>query len=109
MRRRTNTRVPLRSGGTRGRGARSTPPLRGGAASRDRRWRPREHQLPASRTDATEPRRIVCWGSEAHRYTPSPRMATLTTSVEPLEGNKVRLSVTVPSDEFEKAIDGAFR
>jgi trigger factor len=36
-------------------------------------------------------------------------MATLTTSVEPLEGNKVRLSVTVPSDEFEKAIDAAFR
>jgi trigger factor len=36
-------------------------------------------------------------------------MATLTTSVEPLEGNKVRLSVTIPSDEFEKAIDAAFR
>ena len=36
-------------------------------------------------------------------------MATLTTSVEPLEGNRVRLSVTVPSDEFEKAIDAAFR
>jgi trigger factor len=36
-------------------------------------------------------------------------MATLTTSVEPLEGNKVRLTVTVPSDEFEKAIDAAFR
>ena len=36
-------------------------------------------------------------------------MASLTTSVEPLEGNKVRLSVTVPSAEFEKAIDAAFR
>src|SRR5262245_1680257 len=36
-------------------------------------------------------------------------MASLTTSVEPLEGNKVRLSVTIPSDEFEKAIDAAFR
>ena len=36
-------------------------------------------------------------------------MATLTTSVETLEDNKVRLSVTVPSDEFEKAIDAAFR
>jgi trigger factor len=36
-------------------------------------------------------------------------MASLTTSVEPLEGNKVRLSVTVPSGEFEKAIDAAFR
>jgi trigger factor len=36
-------------------------------------------------------------------------MASLSTSVDPLEGNKVRLSVTVPSDEFEKAIDAAFR
>ena len=36
-------------------------------------------------------------------------MASLTTSVEPLEGNKVKLSVEVPEAEFEKAIDGAFR
>jgi trigger factor len=36
-------------------------------------------------------------------------MASLTTSVEPLEGNKVRLTVEVPAAEFEKAIDGAFR
>ena len=36
-------------------------------------------------------------------------MASLTTSVEPLEGNKVRLSVEVPAAEFEKAIDAAFR
>lgn len=36
-------------------------------------------------------------------------MATLTTSVEPLEGNLVRISVTVPSDEFENAINAAFR
>ena len=33
----------------------------------------------------------------------------LKTSVEPLEGNKVRLRVGVPSVEFEKAIDAAFR
>ncbi|HZP30257.1 MAG TPA: trigger factor [Acidimicrobiia bacterium] len=36
---------------------------------------------------------------------PSP----LKTSVEPLEGNKVRLRVGIPSAEFEKAIDAAFR
>ncbi len=30
-------------------------------------------------------------------------------TVESLEGNKVRLHVTVPADEFERAIDGAFR
>ncbi len=36
-------------------------------------------------------------------------MGPLTTSVEPLEGNKVRLRVAVPSAEFEKAIDAAFR
>jgi trigger factor len=33
----------------------------------------------------------------------------LKTSVEPLEGNKVRLRVGVPAVEFEKAIDAAFR
>jgi trigger factor len=31
------------------------------------------------------------------------------TSVEPLEGNKIRLHVAVPADEFEQAIDSAFR
>jgi trigger factor len=36
-------------------------------------------------------------------------MATLTTSVEQLEGNKVRLKVAVPAAEFEKALDAAFR
>jgi trigger factor len=30
-------------------------------------------------------------------------------SVEALEGNKVRLHVTVPADEFERALDSAFR
>jgi trigger factor len=30
-------------------------------------------------------------------------------TVEPLEGNKVKLHVTVPADEFERAIDSAFR
>jgi trigger factor len=33
----------------------------------------------------------------------------LTTSVEPLEGNKVRLHVAIPADDFEQAIDAAFR
>jgi trigger factor len=36
-------------------------------------------------------------------------MSPLTTSVEPLEGNKVRLRVEVPADEFEQAVDAAFR
>jgi trigger factor len=36
-------------------------------------------------------------------------MSSLTTSVEPLEGNKVKLKVAVPAEEFEKAIDAAFR
>lgn len=31
------------------------------------------------------------------------------TSVEPLEGNKVRLTVTVPAGEFEQSIDAAYR
>src|SRR5205823_10417749 len=31
------------------------------------------------------------------------------TTVEPLEGNKVKLSVEVDEDEFEKALDAAFR
>ena len=36
-------------------------------------------------------------------------MTALTTTVEEVEPNKVRVSVTVPADEFEKAIDDAFR
>ncbi len=36
-------------------------------------------------------------------------MASLTTSVEPLDDHKVRLKVAVPEAEFEKAIDAAFR
>lgn len=36
-------------------------------------------------------------------------MCPLTTSVEALEGNKVRLRVEVPADDFEHAIDAAFR
>ena len=36
-------------------------------------------------------------------------MASLTTSVENLDDNKVRLTVAVPAAEFEKAIDAAFR
>ena len=30
-------------------------------------------------------------------------------TVETLDGNKVKLHVTVPADEFERAIDGAFK
>ena len=36
-------------------------------------------------------------------------MSSLTTTVEPLEDNKVRLKIAVPAQEFEKAIDAAFR
>jgi len=36
-------------------------------------------------------------------------MNSLTTSVESLDDNKVRVSVTVPAAEFEKAVDAAFR
>ena len=34
---------------------------------------------------------------------------SLTTAVEPLEGNKVRLHVAIPAADFERAIDAAFR
>jgi trigger factor len=34
---------------------------------------------------------------------------SVTTSVEPLEGNKVRLHVAIPAEDFEQAIDAAFR
>jgi trigger factor len=46
---------------------------------------------------------------EGPGYHPYPRMSSLSTSVESLEGNKVRLKVGVPAAEFEKAIDSAFR
>jgi trigger factor len=35
--------------------------------------------------------------------------ATFSSSVEPLEGNRVRLHVAIPASEFDKAIDAAFR
>jgi trigger factor len=38
-----------------------------------------------------------------------PPMAQLTTSVEHLEDNKVRLKVAVPAAEFEEALEAAFR
>lgn len=41
----------------------------------------------------------------SHRYTHAPVKAV----VEPLEGNKVKLSVEVDESEFEKDIDAAFR
>ena len=34
---------------------------------------------------------------------------SLSTSVEPLEDNKVRLHVAIPAEDFERAIDAAFR
>ena len=34
---------------------------------------------------------------------------SLSTSVEPLEDNKVRLHVSIPAEDFERAIDAAFR
>ncbi len=36
-------------------------------------------------------------------------MSPITTSVEPLEANKVRLRVEVPAEDFERALDDAFR
>lgn len=42
-------------------------------------------------------------------YDSCPAMSSLTTSVESLDANKVRLTVAVPAAEFEKAIDAAFR
>jgi trigger factor len=40
---------------------------------------------------------------------PSPSAVNVSTSVEPLEGNKVRLHVAIPASEFDKAVDAAFR
>ena len=53
-------------------------------------------------------RRTGCRGaraSDAHRYTRRSVKAT----VEPLEGNKVKLSVEVDEHEFERAVDAAFK
>jgi len=36
-------------------------------------------------------------------------MASVSTSVEALEGNRVRLHVAIPASEFDKAVDAAFR
>src|SRR5258707_1367238 len=42
-------------------------------------------------------------------YPSRPPMAQLTTSVEHLDDNKVRLKVAVPAAEFEEALEAAFR
>src|SRR5690606_3223779 len=42
---------------------------------------------------------------EGHRYTAPPVKST----VEPLEGNKVKLSIEVDEEEFEVALDDAFK
>ncbi len=41
--------------------------------------------------------------------TPAAPTSNVTTSVETLDDNKVRLKIAVPAQEFEKAIDAAFR
>src|SRR3546814_17096466 len=43
-------------------------------------------------------------------HTPTDTLALrMKSTVEPLEGNKVKLSVEVPSDEFDQAISAAFK
>src|SRR6059036_3412091 len=59
---------------------------------------------PTARVSATRT------GQEREGMTPPVHSAgRMRTSVEPLEGNKVKLSIEVDEDEFEKAVDAAFR
>src|SRR5581483_2508759 len=59
-----------------------------------------------SRVDGSGPRKSEVGTRPPGRYTAKPAMKTV---VEPLEGNKVKLSVEVDEAEFEKALDAAFR
>src|SRR5690606_22281345 len=62
--------------------------------------------LPARLTGgARGPRRG--WGPRDRASVHSP--AAMRSTVEPLEGNKVKLSIEVDESEFDKAIDAAFR
>ena len=45
------------------------------------------------------------WAQEDRRYTP----ATVETTLENLDGDRVRLTVAVAEDEFDVAVDAAFR
>ena len=96
------------------------------ARSHDMRWLPytvahdfskylglqlgkRHHRLPSSvvRRCSAFPAHWVASSGEAvaDRYSrPSPMQST----VEPLEGNKVKLSIEVDEQEFEKAVNAAF-
>src|SRR5437763_7642901 len=60
---------------------------------------PKAGALPSCATPRVRRRLLT------HRYTLGPVKAV----VEPLEGNKVKLSVEVDESEFEKDIDAAFR
>src|SRR5581483_1588613 len=59
-----------------------------------------------SRVDGSGPRKSEVGTRPPGRYTAKPAMKTV---VEPLEGNKVKLSVEVDEAEFERALDAAFR
>src|SRR5438105_871651 len=89
--------------------------LRTGA---DQTWSPiAMADLPLVTGEATSPAAVVdctwvratsgCDGEEPHAGMLT--TSSMRTTVEPLEGNKVKLSVEVDEDEFEKALDAAFR
>src|SRR5512132_2063508 len=58
-----------------------------------------------------EPERIAGMSTEPakRRCTLALPMSPVTTSVEELPENKVKLHVSIPASEFERAIDAAFR
>lgn len=81
----------------------SRPPAPKAGALTKLRYSPEESRYPT--TAAPPPRSPVAVVGRSPRYTPGP----VKSSVQPDEGNKVRLSVEVDADEFESALEDAFR
>src|SRR5256714_10160210 len=70
---------------------------------------------PAPVTMATRSRKSVTFRSYVASFEPNRWITSIhclllmQSTVESVEGNKVKLHITVPADEFERAIDAAFR
>src|SRR6476660_9310929 len=70
---------------------------------------------PAPVTMATRSRKSVTFRSYVASFEPNRWITSIhclllmQSTVESVEGNKVKLPITVPADEFERAIDAAFR
>ena len=68
---------------------------------------PKAGALPLRHSPVGWPTVLLRWRGAEGRSVHSPLL--MKSTVEPLEGNKVKVSVELDESEFDKAIDNAFR